>query len=164
MAEISSYDWDSKIGKEADENAFVVLPAGKYSFEVTNLERGRYEGNPQKGTNPCPKATVSLRVFGGDGLGEATVKENIFLSPSSAWKIKEFFVCLGLVEADTEEFQQKWNDIVGCSGTCTLKKRQYEKDGEIIDTNDVKKFLPPTNTGTAPASEAAPAFSFPAGA
>lgn len=165
MTDNETYDWDSPIGKEADEGGFNVLPDGEYRFEVTALERGRYEGNPQKGTKACPKAAVTLKVDGGE-LGDAYVKENIFLNRKNAWKIKSLFVCIGLVAADAEEFVPKWTDIIGRSGMCALKKSQFQgKDGDVLDTNDVKKFLPPTAGPAAPALNAAPvqpAFSFPA--
>lgn len=170
--ENESYDWDSTIGKEADDGGFNVLPDGDYPFEVTSLERGRYEGNPQKGTKACPKATVTLKVDGG-AYGDAYVKENIFLNRKNAWKIKSLFVCIGLVAADAEEFVPNWTAIIGCSGMCTLKKTQFEgKDGDMRNTNDVKKFLPPTTVTTTAAAvvvptpiQAAPvqpSFSFPA--
>lgn len=167
MTEADVYDWDSPIGKEADEGGFNVLPEGEYPFEVVSLERGRYEGNPEKGTKPCPKAVVGLTVHGGEDLGDANIKENVFLNRKNAWKIKSLFVCLGLVDPGAEEFVPNWTAIVGRSGTCTLKRRQYTKDGETRDANDVRRFLPPAPAASAQAPAPAPvqpSFSFPTGA
>ncbi|MEG2533705.1 MAG: hypothetical protein RSB04_11900 [Gordonibacter sp.] len=165
MTDSEIYDWDSKIGEEADEGGFVILPAGEYPFEVTGIERGRYDGNPQKGTKPCPRAIVSIRIHGGD-LGSTTIKERINLNKRSAWKIKEFFVSIGLIDAAAKEFVPNWSGSVGCHGICMLKKYQFDgRDGDIVDANDVKKFLPPATGATSTESTpAAPAFSFPAGA
>lgn len=161
MQEAEIYDWDSPIGKEADEGGFNVLPEGEYGFEVTALERGRYEGNPQKGTKACPKAIVSIKVDGGE-LGDAYVKENIFLNKKNAWHIKAFFVSIGLVDPSVEEFVPQWTKIIGRSGRCTLKKRQFKgNDGDMIDTNDVKRFLPPADA-QAPSAAATPVPSAPA--
>lgn len=160
MADEEIYDWDSPIGNEANDDPFVVLPAGEYRFEVTALERGRYEGNPEKGIKACPMAKLTIKADGGDA-GEAYVKESIFLNKRNAWKIKALFVSVGLVAADAEEFVPQWNGIVGCAGTCELKIRQFKaKNGDMVDSNDVKRFLP-LSRPPAQAAAAAPAFSFP---
>lgn len=164
------YDWDTEIGEEANVNPFVILPDGEYPFTVTALERGYYEGNPEKGKKPCLKAMLMIEVDGGEH-GTAYVKENIFVKPENAWKIKQFFVSIGLVREDAERFIPQWNSIVGCVGRCRTRKHQFKaKNGDMVDTNDIKKFLPPS-TGTlaapvmtqpAQAAPTQPAFSFPA--
>lgn len=179
MTDTENYDWDSPIGPEADEGGFNVLPDGEYPFVVTALERGRYEGDPQKGKKACHKAIVTFKVDGGE-FGDAYVKESIFLNRKNAWKIKALFVCLGLVDAASEEFVPNWTAIIGCTGKCTLAKTQFQgRDGSMIDANDVKKFLPPAiSSAQAPAApvmaapappapapavaSVQPAFSFPA--
>ena len=67
------YNWDDEISQDSAE--FALLPEGEYEFSVTGFERGRYPGGAKLPS--CPKATVSLRFEGVEGV--AVIKHNFFL-------------------------------------------------------------------------------------
>ena len=48
-------DWDDEVSNEQPE--FVLLPEGEYAFEVTELERARYEGSAK--LPPCKMAKLT---------------------------------------------------------------------------------------------------------
>ena len=53
--------WDDEFTNEQQE--FVLLPEGEYPFEVTQMERARYEGGAK--LPPCSMAKLTLRIYGG---------------------------------------------------------------------------------------------------
>ena len=60
--------WDDEFTNEQQE--FVLLPEGEYPFEVTQMERARYEGGAK--LPPCSMAKLTLRIYGG-AKGDTTV-------------------------------------------------------------------------------------------
>lgn len=65
-------DWDDEVSNEQPE--FVLLPEGEYAFEVTELERARYEGSAK--LPPCKMAKLTLHIFGGD-KGDTTITHRL---------------------------------------------------------------------------------------
>lgn len=53
--------WDDEFTNEQQE--FVLLPEGEYAFEVTGMERARFEGSAK--LPPCSMAKLTLKIFGG---------------------------------------------------------------------------------------------------
>lgn len=152
-------DFDAPIGEEADEGGFVLLPPGVYPFTIDEpVERERYAGSERMPA--CWKANIKLNVDG-DGLGKASVFHNLFLTKKQAWKIKQLFVGLGLVDKDEKNFTPPWNKIVGTSGVVEIGNRTY--NGNMY--NEVKKILSPVEGSEAIAKKLVedeqPAFTFP---
>ena len=65
MSEMNTTDralsWDDEFTNEQQE--FVLLPEGEYAFEVTGMERARFEGSAK--LPPCSMAKLTLKIFGG---------------------------------------------------------------------------------------------------
>lgn len=142
-------DWDDEINVEEPE--FTILPEGDYAFEVTKVERGRYEGGEK--IPPCPKAIVSLKVFGENE--EAYVTESLLLCKKMEWKISQFFLSLGL-KKHGEPFKPVWNRAVGLSGKCRLEVNHYkDKNGNDRENNRVKRYY--DHSGNASAASQTPA-------
>ena len=55
--------WDDEFTNEQQE--FVLLPEGEYPFEVTQMERARYEGGAK--LPPCSMAKLTLHLWRGQG-------------------------------------------------------------------------------------------------
>ena len=67
-------NWDDEFTNEQQE--FVLLPEGDYAFEVTGMERARFEGSAK--LPPCSMAKLTLKIFGG-AKGDATVTDRLYL-------------------------------------------------------------------------------------
>ena len=66
--------WDDEFTNEQQE--FVLLPEGDYAFEVTGMERARFEGSAK--LPPCSMAKLTLKIFGG-AKGDTTVTDRLYL-------------------------------------------------------------------------------------
>ena len=66
--------WDDEFTNEQQE--FVLLPEGEYAFEVTGMERARFEGSAK--LPPCSMAKLTLKIFGG-AKGDTTVTHRLYL-------------------------------------------------------------------------------------
>ena len=53
--------WDDEFTNEQQE--YTLLPEGDYAFEVTAMERARFEGSAK--LPPCSMAKLTLKIFGG---------------------------------------------------------------------------------------------------
>ena len=94
--ENDAYDgFDSVIGEEADEGGFVLLPDGEYPFTVAKMEKERFSGS--ENIAPCWLAVVTLQVDGGE-QGCASVFHRLYMVKKQAWKVKQLFVGVGLVD------------------------------------------------------------------
>lgn len=140
------YNWDDEISQDSAE--FVLLPEGEYEFSVTGFERGRYPGGAKLPS--CPKATVSLRFEGVEGV--AVIKHNFFLHSKCEGLLCAFFTCLGMRKRG-EPLRMDWPGTVGRTGRAKITVRSYTgNDGREYQTNDVKQFLEPENAPAAPAA------------
>lgn len=140
------YNWDDEISQDSAE--FALLPEGEYEFSVTGFERGRYPGGAKLPS--CPKATVSLRFEGVEGV--AVIKHNFFLHSKCEGLLCAFFTCLGMRKRG-EPLRMDWPGTVGRTGRAKITVRSYTgNDGREYQTNDVKQFLEPENTPAAPAA------------
>lgn len=139
------YNWDDEISQDSAE--FALLPEGEYEFSVTGFERGRYPGGAKLPS--CPKATVSLRFEGVEGV--AVIKHNFFLHSKCEGLLCAFFTCLGMRKRG-EPLRMDWPGTVGRTGRAKITVRSYTgNDGREYQTNDVKQFLEPENAPAAPA-------------
>ena len=140
------HNWDDEISQDSAE--FALLPEGEYEFSVTGFERGRYPGGAKLPS--CPKATVSLRFEGVEGV--AVIKHNFFLHSKCEGLLCAFFTCLGMRKRG-EPLRMDWPGTVGRTGRAKITVRSYTgNDGREYQTNDVKQFLEPENAPAAPAA------------
>lgn len=145
-----AFGWDDEFTNEQQE--FVLLPEGEYPFEVTQMERARYEGGAK--LPPCSMAKLTLRIYGG-AKGDTTVTHRLYLHTKTQGLLGAFFESIGQCKRG-ETFRPRWNEVVGAKGICKLGVREYTKQsgphaGETGQSNEVQRFLPP------PAPKAAPA-------
>jgi hypothetical protein len=128
-----AFDWDDEIQKDSD---FTVLPEGEYAFEVKDFERARHPGSEK--LPPCNKAIIHLKVFGGDDLGDTTVKHNLFLHEKTEGMISAFFSALGM-KKHGEKLKMEWNKTIGRTGRAKIKIRKYEGN----EYNEIANFIKP---------------------
>ncbi len=127
--------WDDEIEKESE---FVLLPPGDYEFEITSLERERFDGSDKM--SACPMAVLNLAIASKEG--RANVQTRLFLHTKAEWKISEFFTSIGLKKKG-EKLKMQWNKVVGAKGRCKIGQRKYTtNNGEERVSNEVKKFYP----------------------
>jgi hypothetical protein len=141
--EMRTFDWDdvSTITEEEERGGAesVILPDGKYPFEVIKVEKAVYDGSAK--IPPCNMAKVFLRVDGGE-LGTSLVVENIYLAEKYQWKAAAFLRSIGL-KKHGEDIQ--WRKLVQCdgeTGRCEIYVDEYEgKDGHTKQSNKLRKFF-----------------------
>lgn len=143
-----AYSWDETV-ENPNEGEFTLLPDGDYPFEVTKLERGRHEGGSNSKVPACFKATVHLRVDGGDH-GVTTIQRILFLHSKFDWLLCQFFAALGH-RKHGEPLRMDWERVVGSRGMVRVSTRDYTTDkGEQRQANDVDRFIDPQDTPTPP--------------
>ena len=113
--------WDDEFTNEQQE--FVLLPEGEYPFEVTQMERARYEGGAK--LPPCSMAKLTLRIYGG-AKGDTTVTHRLYLHTKTQGLLGAFFESIGQCKRG-ETFRPRWNEVVGSKGLCRLGIREYTK-------------------------------------
>lgn len=127
-------DWDSEISN--DGASFTTLPEGDYNFEVTDFERGRFPGSAK--ISPCPKAVLTLRVKGEEGI--ANFHTDLILASNMEWQISAFFRSIGQKKKG-QAFRPDWTKVVGQKGRAHLKVKDYVKDGETRSINEVDYYI-----------------------
>lgn len=131
-------DWDAPI--ENDGADFIVLPAGDYDFEITSFERGRFDGSEKM--SACNKAVLSVKITGTDGRS-TTITHNLFLNEKCEGILCAFFTSIGQRKKG-EKLIMNWNAVVGSKGRCKVSVRNWKnKDGEDMQSNDIKRFYEP---------------------
>ena len=129
--------WDDEFTNEQQE--FVLLPEGDYAFEVTGMERARFEGSAK--LPPCSMAKLTLKIFGG-AKGDTTVTHRLYLHTKTQGLLGAFFESIGQCKRG-ETFRPRWNEVVGARGIgASLGIREYTKQsgpyaGETGQSNEV---------------------------
>lgn len=82
--------WDDEFTNISQD--FVLLPEGEYYFEVTGMERARFEGSAK--LPPCSMAKLTLKIFGG-ALGDTTVTHRLYLHTKTQGLLGAFFESIG---------------------------------------------------------------------
>jgi len=143
--------WDSTI--ENDGPDYSPLPEGEYEFEVLDFERGRHGGSEK--LPPCNKAVLQIKIK--SSQGERTLRHQLFLHSSTEGMLCAFFASIGQRKKG-ERLTMNWNAVTGARGRCKvgIRKWKSEKLGEEMISNDIKRFLEPTE-------DKAPAPGFQAG-
>lgn len=146
--ENQALSWDG--GSYTPKDSFVTIEPGIYQYTISKLEKGRHEGSPK--LPPCPKASLTLDiVYKGDTV---SVIDNIFMIKKNMGYIGRLFESAGFPVDANGNVQVDWNTIVGRSGYCEIKNRQYQGN----TYNDVKRYISPNDMqtlGTAPAQQPA---------
>lgn len=140
--------WDDEIRNDGPD--YVLLPEGDYTFEVTKLERARFQGSAK--LPPCAMAILSISVDGGN-KGTAFVTHRLYLHTRTEGLLCAFFESIGQ-RKHGEPLRPRWNEVAGSHGKCRLGVHEYtKKDGTPGRSNEIQRFLPPDE----PAATAAPA-------
>lgn len=137
---MTAYDWDSTIEKDGGD--FKLLPEGVWPFTIKSVEKSYYNGG--KSIPPCPKANLTLRV--GHGADMSDVTDGMLLDDSLEWKLCQFFLGIG-ARKHGEPLRMNWDEsfLVGKTGWVEIEHREYEKDGETRQANQVAKYLDPAD-------------------
>lgn len=127
--------WDDVI--EEDGQQFIIIKEGDYTFEVTNFERGTYNGSAR--IPKCNKATLTLAVQTPEGT--AFCKTDLVLYKTLEWKLSQFFRSIGQ-KKHGEKLVMNWSKVVGSTGRAHFKPRKWTgNDGVERESNDVDTFL-----------------------
>lgn len=131
--------WDEPIDNTPDDE-FVLFDAGDYPFEVTKIERATFNGSAKMAASPMAKLTLKL-TDPTDGRNSYAFY-NLILNAKVKYRIKEFFVSLGLTpeNAEGDTFAPCWNAVVGACGWLHMEHREYNGNTYA----DVKKCLKPS--------------------
>lgn len=133
--------WDDQIERESD---FILAPAGDYDFVVTAVERARHEGSDK--LPPCNKAIVSIKINTPEG--DVIIKHNLFLHTKTEGMLSAFFIGIGQ-KKHGEPLRMNWQTVPGSTGKCKIGIREWKgDDGEIRQSNEIKKFYEPTEMPT----------------
>lgn len=155
MIDEKIFEWDDVI--ENDSPEFIILPEGDYDFEVTNFERTRYSPGPNAKLPECPQAILHITIRSPQGI--TTIKHNLFLHSRCEGMLCAFFTAIGQRKPG-EKLKMNWGTVIGSTGRCKVGVRNWKKDGEDRQSNEIKKFYEPT-AGT---SSRAPGTSYTPGA
>lgn len=127
MADFREYSWDDEI---QSEDAFTLLDAGDYEFEIVKFERARHEGSEK--IPPCNKAVVTFKV------GGTALTENFLLCSTLEWKLSQLFLSVGL-KRHGEPLRMNWQALPGKRGVCKVIVHKYMKDGSEREINRIDK-------------------------
>lgn len=147
MADLgNSLGWDDEV--EIHDSEYILLDPGIYDFRVTSFERDFFDGSEKMAA--CPVAVVGMSVTDPKTGGEAFVSSRLFCNTKVAWRITQFFKCVGLVPADAQDGDRVklnlFNKCVGLTGRVKVKHRTYNN----TEYNDVDRFIVPKAGESAP--------------
>lgn len=134
-AQTSTMGWGDML--DETEKEFVLLPEGEYFFTVDHYERTYYNGSEK--LPPCDEADVFINVDAPEIGKTAKIKVRFFLAQSTAWRIKQFLVCIGLRKKG-QACPMNWDATPGRSGRCRLSTRKSTNGNEY---NEVAEWLEP---------------------
>lgn len=107
-------DWDSPI--EADVGSTNLPPIGEYGFTVTELEKTFSSSG-----NRMAKVTLEL-----DKSGQFwKLNDNLVLTDKTAWKLAQFFECLGLKKKGEKLEKMPWDKVINETGRVKIKHETY---------------------------------------
>jgi hypothetical protein len=133
--------WDDEIQNDGEE--FTLLEPGEYSFFVKSFEKKRFAGSAK--LPPCNMATLKIRIE-----DKATVEHNLYLHTKTEGLICAFFRAIGS-RKHGERIVPDWSKVPGSSGRCVVEIREWTgRDGNVMKSNQIKKFLDPVDAENAP--------------
>lgn len=131
--------WDSTIENEGtDTSLYRLLPEGKYPFTVKRFERAQYNGSEKM--PPCPEADLTILVHDKDG--DVEVKDRLFLTKKTEWKLSQFFIAIGQ-KKHGEPLKMDWMKVPGATGMLELNHRKGTGNYADKEYNQIKKYLEP---------------------
>lgn len=130
-------DWDAPI---PDMPQWTTIPEGEYFFRVTGAKRGEWGLNVNK-VGGSKYMDLTLEIFDDNGNSLGDVNDKLTLHPSMLWKIRAFWRAVGCEVVEGQPFQAPWGRIFGQQGRCKLTIREYTKDKEKREANNVKEYL-----------------------
>ena len=133
MAENKEWGWDDEI-EASEEKEYVVLKPGEYDFEITDLERIKYDGSDK--LPPCWQARLHLAVKTPEGT--ATIMHNLFLVKKCGWQVDSLAMAIGRKHKDDKTYKMGWDSLVGCTGRAKIKNRTHNDK----TYNEVDRFIP----------------------
>ena len=108
-------DWDSGISADVGESN--LPPVGEYGFTVTEFEK-----TISKSGKKMAKITLEL-----DKSGQFwKINDYLVLQDSMAWKLAQFFECLGLKKKGEPLTSMPWDKVLNESGRVKIKHETYE--------------------------------------
>ena len=108
-------DWDSGISAEVSESN--LPPVGEYGFTIIEFEKTQ-----SKAGKKMAKVTLEL-----DKSGQFwKVTDFLVLQDSMAWKLAQFFECLGLKKKGEPLTTMPWDKVLNESGRVKIKHEVYE--------------------------------------
>ena len=129
-------DWNDTITN--DEQEFVILPEGEYSFTVTKYERKEYKGSDK--IPPCHMVILTLELDNDQGNATSTVP--IILHRVYEKRISSFFCCIGRKKRG-ETVAMNWNQVEGARGRAYIRPKNYrDNNGNERICNNVERFIP----------------------
>lgn len=127
--------WNDTI--ESDDQEYVILPEGEYTFKVKSFERGRYNGGSK--IPACNEAILNIEIEAKEGT--VTIIDRLKLHKSMEWKLSQFFRSIGQ-KKHGEKLVMDWNKVPGAVGRVLIKPRKYKKDDGTEGTaNNINKYL-----------------------
>ncbi len=132
--------WDQDINEDGNDQEYVIVTEGNYYFEVTNFERGQYNGTSEKIPYGAPVAKLTIRIYLPDG-GFAYCNKNLILCKSLEWQLSGFFRCIGQ-KAHGSSYKMNWQMVPGARGYAHFAPRTWKGiDGSEKSSNDIKRFI-----------------------
>lgn len=130
---MADFNWDSKA--KFEEKEFDLLPAGKYTFTVCDIQKGF----SKKGQ---PMATVSVGIDCPEH-SNPIIKDYFVVSDKMAFKFGQILCACGLIDKD-EEFEFGMIDMcMGKTGTVETIVEDSEYNGKKYTNARIKKYLIP---------------------
>lgn len=128
-------DWDSTIEQD-EQQSFVLLPEGDYSFTVDSVAR-TYVGNESEKYAGAKMAQVFLNIEV-PGQESVQIRENFILHSNFAWKIGSLLLCVGLKKKGESISGNYWSRLPGTRGRCRLVQNDSKKKpGQKFNNVDV---------------------------
>lgn len=130
--------------------AYRLLKPGRYGFIVRDVSQKRHEGSGKMaGRN---KFTVTIEVQGmdhNDFPTTVTVKDDIFIAKTLAWKISSFLACVGMKKHGEPVCVNACLQAVGRTGEVDIvneddRNGKVDNDtGKLRQYNKVQNFVTP---------------------
>lgn len=130
------FGWDDEI---RNEDAFTLLDAGDYEFEIVKYERARHEGSEK--VPPCNKAVVTFKVCDPVSGQTTELTENFLLCNIRflECKLSQLFLSVGL-KKHGEPLRMNWQALPGKHGVCKVIVHKYnDKNGVQREINRIDK-------------------------
>ena len=140
MADLGqSLGWDDEVSVVSSE--YVLLDPGEYDFRVVSFERDMFDGSEKM--SACPVAVIGLSIIDPKTGATASATSRLFCNTKVAWRITQFFKCVGLIDPDTADGSRVrlslFDQCVGRTGRVKIKHREYSG----TKYNDIDRFIVP---------------------